>query len=132
VAAEQRLVGLPARLPQVAAAGADAERLVDRPPVVVPRRAVRGAVDGREHASAAIAGDEEPCVADALRRFLAAGVGHLIAPRRDAADAERRATAVGVGKSTLRAPRSPCWLLSTTDAAVYPPSVDSGGRRISE
>ena len=46
---------------------AEGERLVDRAPVVVVRRAPALAIDGGKHAAAAIAGDREPAVADAQR-----------------------------------------------------------------
>ncbi len=69
------------------AARAEGERLVDRAPVVVLRRAPAFAVRGREHPAAAIAGDRESGVADAPRRVLQPGGRHLVPPGRDAANA---------------------------------------------
>ena len=90
------------------AARAQGERLVDRAPVVVLRRAPAFAVRGREHSAAAIAGDRESGVAYAPRRVLQPGGRHLVAPRRDAANAVAGASGDDLAAASTAAAPSRC------------------------
>ena len=69
---------------------AERQRLVDGAAVVVVRGAPAFAIGRRKHAAAAEPGDGQAGVANAPRRVVEARRRHLVAPRRDAADAVPR------------------------------------------
>jgi len=73
------------------AGGAERERLVDRPPVVVECCAPAFAIDRGEHPAAAVAGYRETGIADAQRRVLQSCRRDLVAPWGDAANTVARA-----------------------------------------
>ena len=79
--------------------GAQRRRLVDCAKVVLDIFLPALRHCGRKHAAPAKAGDPQARIADAPGRLVKAAIGHLVAPRADAADLVARATLDELGKA---------------------------------